>query len=160
MIKTLFRLMTIALLPLITASCSALSGRCLYESRQVLAEGAASVNGTDSVHVQLILHEQRDYQPDKDFSWQILGPALKGDVIAIDLKDQTGKVVYTFPLDPATTSQLSGGFVRLSEGAKINGFLDLLSTKLATVVFTTNHGTVTVPLQNVRVTDWNRPYCS
>lgn len=153
-------LLVCALAPLL-GSCSILSGRCLYELRSVIAEGSVRLSGTDSVHVQLIEDEQRDYQPDKNFSWQILGPSLKGDVIAIDLKDETGKVVYTFPLDAATTSQISGGFVRLSEGAKINGFYDLLSTKRATVVMTTkSHGTLTIPLDSVRPTDWNRPYCS
>jgi hypothetical protein len=143
-------------LAVILSGCGILSGRCLYELRNVNADG-----GTDVASVHLMESEQRDYQPDKNFSWQILGPALKGDVTEMTLRDATGKVVYTFPLDPANTTQLSGGFVRLSEGAQINGFYDLLASRQATVVIVTqSHGTITVPLQNVMPTDWIRPYCS
>lgn len=138
------------------AGCGILSGKCLYEQRNVNADGGVALA---AVHLQE--SEQRDYQPDKNFSWQILGPDIKGDVIEMTLRDATGKVVYTFPLDPANTTQLSGGFVRLSEGAQINGFYDLLASGKATVVIATqSHGTITVPMQKVMPTDWIRPYCS
>jgi hypothetical protein len=138
------------------SGCSILNGRCLYETRNVSAQGVIG-----PVTVFLVEHEQRDYQPDKDFQWQILGPTVKGDVSEMTLRDATGKVVYTFPLDPATTQQLSGGFVRLSEGAQINGFFDLLSSRHASVVIVTrSNGTITIPMQNVTSSDWTRPYCS
>jgi hypothetical protein len=138
------------------SGCLALSGRCLYETRTVSVKENAS-----DVTIDMVESEQRDYQPDKDMSWEIRGPTLKGDVTEITLRDATNRVVYTFPIQSAAIETLSNGFVRQSEGSDINGFFDLLSSRKATVVIVTGtHGTITIPLQNVTSSDWNRPYCS
>ena len=146
---------------LMLSGCSILSGRCLYESRSVTAEGTVSITGADSAFASVMIGEQRDYQPDKNLSWQVRGLSLNGKVTRIDLVDQAGTVKYNFTVDPAGGSQLSGGFVRQSEGANINGFFDLLSSTQAKVVITLDDGSsITIPLKSVRQYDWNRPYCS
>jgi len=145
----------------LVSGCSLLSGRCLYELRSATAEGAVAISSADSAFASVMISEQRDYQPDKDLSWQVRGPSLKGRVTSINLVDQTGAVKYDLGIDAAASPQLSGGFVRQSDGANINGFFDLLSSYQAKVVITLDNGnTVTVPLIIVRKYDWNRPYCS
>lgn len=141
--------------------CNALSGRCLYELRNANAEGSVSISGTDSAFALVTVSEQRDYQPDKNLSWQVRGPLLKGHVTAITLRDQSGTVKYNFDIDAGGSSQLSGGFVRQSEGADINGFFDMLSSGQAKVIIDRDNGTpVTIPLQRITRDDWNRPFCS
>jgi hypothetical protein len=143
------------------AGCSIFSGRCLYETRNVNAEGAIAISGADSAFASVIVSEQRDYQPDKNMSWQVRAPSLKGRVAKIDLVDQDGTVEYNLTVDANQSSQLSGGFVRQSDGANINGFFDILSSANAKVVLTLDSGTsFTIPLVTVRRDDWNRPYCS
>jgi hypothetical protein len=139
----------------------ALSGRCLYEIRGVNAGGAVAISPTDSATAFIVLSEQRDYQPDKDMSWQIRGNSIKGQVSSITLVDQNGATKFTMPVDATANPALSGGFVRQSEGANLNGLFDVLTTRLAKVVITLNNGTsVTIPLYNITRNDWNRPYCS
>ena len=143
------------------SACGIFSGRCLYELRGATAEGTVLISGSDSAFASVQISEQRDYQPDKDLSWQVRAPALKGKVTAIKLVDQTGAVRYDLGVDESATPQLSGGFVRQSDGANINGFFDLLSSYQAKVVITRDNGTsITIPLNIVRKYDWNRPYCS
>jgi hypothetical protein len=152
-------------LSIAVSGCSALSGRCLYESRNVVAPGSVLVNSSDSAYATLSAHEQRDYQPDKDFTWQILGPVLKGHVQSIELYANTAasSPSYAFPLHPATIPALSTGFVRKSEGADIDGLFDVLSRVTAVLRITTDipgKATVVIPLQRVQREDWSRPYCS
>jgi hypothetical protein len=130
------------------------NGKCLFESRNVIVDGTADVAAA-----HLVESEQRDYQPDKDMSWQITGESLQGHVQKITL--QEGPTVrYTFPIQNAP---LTSGFARQSEGANLNGFFDLLSDKKGTIVITTDipaRSTVTIPLLSVQSSDWFRPYCS
>jgi hypothetical protein len=152
-------------LPLVFSGCSLLSGRCLYEVRNVIADGRVMENNVEIASAQLILHEQRDYQPDKNFSWQILGPELKGHTTRIVLRDKASPsaIVYEFPLNPAAQASLASGFVTQNEGANINGFFDLLSSGRAIVVITTDlaqRPTVTLELLTINRDDWSRPYCS
>jgi hypothetical protein len=151
--------------PLVFSSCSLLSGRCLYETRYVNAEGQVLENNLEIAYAQLVHHEQRDYQPDKDFTWQIRGAGLKGHVTRITLRDNAAPstVVYEFPIHADPIMPLASGFVRQSEGANINGFFDLLSSRRAIIVITTDlpqRPTVTIALTNVTRDDWTRPYCS
>jgi hypothetical protein len=152
------------LAPVIAATlggCSILSGRCLYELRNVNAQGAVAISGADSAFASVIVGEQRDYEPDKTLSWQVRAPSLQGTVTKIELLDQKGTLQYNFTVDAVTSAQLSGGFVHQSEGANINGFFDMLSTTQARVVISLDDGSaITIPLKNVRRDDWNRPYCS
>ena len=143
------------------SGCLALSGRCLYETRGVNTSGAILIGAADSVTAYLVLSEQRDYQPDKNMSWQIRGSSLKGQITSITLVDQAGDIRFTMPLDAPSTPQLSGGFVRQSEGANLSGLFDVLASGQAKVVIKRTDGTfITVPLQNITRNDWNRPYCS
>ncbi len=155
-------LMALAAAPLIFSNCGLLSGRCLYELRNVVAEGSLVENNVTIAVAHLVESEQRDYQPDKDFSWQITGETLKGHVTKITLQDGAS-IRYEFPVEDPSRPALSVGFVRQSEGANINGFWDFLSDRKGTVVITTDlpsRSSVTVPLLNVQSSDWNRPYCS
>jgi hypothetical protein len=149
-------------LPLAASNCMLLSGRCLYEIRSVLVEGRALENNVMIAAAHLIESEQRDYQPDKDFSWQITGETLKGHVTRITLQEGSA-IRYEFPIMDSSRPDLSSGFVRQSEGANVNGFWDLLSDRNAAIVITTDvpsRSTVTIPLLDVRSDDWSRPYCS
>lgn len=143
-------------------NCMLLSGRCVYELRNVNAEGTVVENSVIIAAASLTESEQRDYQPDKDMSWQITGSVLKGHVQKITLQEGA-TVRYEFPIDDAVRPSLSSGFVRQSEGANLNGFFDLLTDRKGTVVITTDipsRSTVTIPLLNIQDSDWNRPYCS
>ena len=151
--------------PMAFSSCMLFSGRCLYENRNVIAEGQRLDNNMVIASAQLILHEQRDYEPDKNFSWQIQGPELKGHVTRITLGDNAApsSVLYDFPIHTDPRLVLASGFVRQSEGANVNGFFDLFSSRRAIVVIATDlpaSPTVTVELLNVTRDDWSRPYCS
>ena len=157
--------LTLLALPLIFSNCMLLSGRCLYENRNVIAEGQRLDNNMVIAAAQLILHEQRDYEPDKNFSWQIQGPELKGHATRITLRDNAAPsvVLYEFPIHADPRMVLASGFVRQSEGANVNGFFDLFSSRRAIVVITTDlpqRPTVTVELSTVTRDDWSRPYCS
>ena len=164
--RRLRKAMPAVLIPFFLNSCMLLSGRCLYETRNVIADGTAP-NGTTSIIAQakLILGEQRDYQPDKVFSWQITGPDLKGHVTKIALRDNAapGTDRYVFEIVDAARPDLSSGAVTQNAGANLNGLFDLLSSKRAIVVITTDipgQTTVTIPLLNATKDDWSRPYCS
>lgn len=149
-------------LPMAASSCMLLSGRCLYELRNVVAEGTLLENNLTIAAAHMVESEQRDYQPDKDFSWQISGEGLKGHVTRITLQEGAS-VRYEFPINDSFRPDLSNGFVRQSEGANLNGFWDLLSDRKGTVVISTDlpsRSTVTLPLLNIQSSDWNRPYCS
>ena len=149
-------------LPLVASNCMLLSGRCLYELRNVVADGSNLENNIPIAVAHLVESEQRDYQPDKDFSWQITGETLKGHVTRI-LLQEGATIRYEFPISDSSRPDLSSGFVRQSEGANINGFWDLLSDRKGTVVISTDlpsRSTVTITLLNVQSSDWTRPYCS
>ena len=163
--RRLKSILTVLAVPAALSNCMLFSGRCLYENRNVIAEGQRLENNVVIASAQLILHEQRDYEPDKSFSWQIEGPELKGHVTRITLRDNAGpsSVLYEFPVHTDPRFVLASGFVRQSEGANVNGFFDLFSSRRAIVVITTDlpaRQTVTVELSNVRRDDWSRPYCS
>ena len=161
--KAIRLFLVLAILPL-ASNCLVLSGRCMYELRNALAFGRVTFTATDSVYVQLQENEQRDYQPDKDFSWQITGASLKGHVQKIVLLPAGSSTPrYDFPISGDNVPSLSSGAVSQSEGADINGFYDLLTSGTAVVRITTDIPgltTINVTLQNVQKTDWNRPYCS
>ncbi len=153
---------SIASAAILFSNCSVLSGRCLYELRNVIADGSVLENNIEIAAAHFVESEQRDYQPDKNMSWQITGESLKGHVQTIVLKDGSA-TRYEFPVEIESRPALSVGFVRQSEGANLNGFFDLLSSRTATIVITTDlpsRPVVTIPLQNVQSDDWNRPYCS
>jgi hypothetical protein len=130
-----------------------------------MAEGRVLESNAEIASAQLILHEQRDYEPDKDFGWQILEPQLKGHTTRITLRDNAAPstVFYEFPIHADPRMVLASGTVRQTEGANINGFFDLLSSGRAIVVITTDlpeRPTVTIALSSVSREDWSRPYCS
>jgi hypothetical protein len=127
--------------------------------------GSVMTSVTDSASATLVASEQRDYQPDKNFSWQVLGPDLRNHVQKIVLLGSATASAprYEFPLDPPASSQLSGGFVRETEGAKLDGMFELLSSANAVVRVTTDlpdKSIVVIPLSHVQREDWSRPYCS
>ena len=158
-------IIALAALPLVISNCSLLSGRCLYETRYAAAVGQVLESNLEIAFAELNIHEQRDYQPDKDFTWHIRGAELKGHVTRITLRDNAAPstVVYEFPIHANPSMPVASGFVRQSEGANINGFFDLLSSRRAIIVITTDlpqRPTVTIALTNVTGDDWTRPYCS
>src|SRR5215216_31629 len=102
------------------------SGRCLYELRNVIADGSVLENTLPIAAAHMVEIEQRDYQPDKDFSWQITGETLKGHATRITLQEGS-TIRYEFLVEGTSRPDLSSGFVRQSEGANLNGFWDLLS---------------------------------
>ena len=151
--------------PLFFSNCSLLSGRCLYETRYSAAVGQVLETNLEIAFAELNIHEQRDYQPDKDFTWHIRGTELKGHVTRITLRDSAApsNVFYEFPIHADPKMPLSSGFVRQTEGANLNGFFDLLSSRRAIIVITTDlaqRPTVTIALSSVTGDDWSRPYCS
>ncbi|HEX6574045.1 MAG TPA: hypothetical protein VF042_03665 [Gemmatimonadaceae bacterium] len=163
--NNLRRFIALVIVSVSFSGCNLLNGRCLYELRNVVASGSVALTPTDSVLVELQETEQRDYEPNKDFSWQITGPSLKGHVQRIVLLPSSASSTpsFEFPLSGDNTPVLTSGFVHQSTGANINGFYDLLSSRTAIVRITTDipgRTTVDVPLPNVQKTDWNRPYCS
>ena len=165
LMKRAFQLATIVIVATTLSSCTLLSGRCLYESRAVSASGSVLTSGTDSASAILNEGEQRDYQPNKSFSWQILGPDLKNHVKSIALYESglVSPVRYAFPIHPATMSWLSTGSVSENEGADLSGMFNLLSTGNAIIRITTDLADkplVTIPLTRVQKEDWSRPYCS
>jgi hypothetical protein len=159
------RVTSLLALAVVVSSCNILSGRCLYELRNAQVYGAASLGGTDSLAANIIETEQRDYQPDKDMSWQIVGPALKGHVQKIVLLENGTATTpsYEFPIASESVPALSNGFVSQAQGANLNGFYDLLTSGTAVIRVTTDipgKTQIDVVLKNVQKTDWNRPYCS
>ena len=161
----IFRLPFLAGIVVLATSCNILSGRCLYELRNAQAFGGVSLGGADSLTASIVETEQRDYQPDKDMSWQIVAPALKGHVQKIVLLESGTATAprYDFTIAPETVSALSNGFVSQSGGADLNGFYDLLTSGTAVIRVTTDipgKTQIDLVLQNVQKTDWNRPYCS
>lgn len=164
MMKVIRALIVLAVVPL-ASSCLLLSGRCVYELRNVMAYNSILLNGTDSLTASVLETEQRDSDPDKDMSWQIRGTPLKGHVLKIVLLASATSTTpsYEFPLAAENMPALSNGFVRQSEGANLNGFFDLLKTGTAVIRITTDipgRTQIDLVLQNVQKTDWNRPYCS
>jgi hypothetical protein len=166
LMKRVAYLGTLGILSMIVSSCSLLSGRCLFESRAVTATGSVVTSTTDSASAILNLGEQRDYQPNRSFSWQILGPDLKNHVKSIVLIE-SGPISpgwYDFPVHPATISWLSTGSVSVNEGAVLpSGMFNLLSTGNAIIRITTDLAdkpSVSIPLTRVQKEDWSRPYCS
>jgi hypothetical protein len=160
-----FRLCFVLGIIVLASGCNILSGRCIYELRNVQAFGSVSLGGTDSLTANIVETEQRDSQPDKDMSWQILAPALKGHVQKIVLLESGTATTprYEFPVAPETVSALSSGFVTQSAGADINGFYDLLASGTAVIRVTTDipgKTQIDLVLRHVQKTDWNRPYCS
>ena len=159
------RMFSLLAISLSASSCALFSGRCLYESRSVIVAGGAATATSDSLSAVLSVSEQRDYQPDRNFTWQISGPELKNHVQRIVLTE-TGAVSavrYDFPLNPSTIPPLSTGFVRESEGTSLSGMFDLLSSGNAVIRITTDlpdRPVVTIPLTRVQREDWSRPYCS
>ena len=142
-----------------------LSGRCLYELRNVIASGTFAENSIEIASARLIEGEQRDYEPNKNFSWVVDAPTLKGHVQSVVLRDNAEPAVvkYDLGIAPAGYPSVSSGAVSQNEGANINGFFDFLSSRRAIVVITTDipaRQTVTVPLTNIERDDWSRPYCS
>jgi len=155
----------LAFVSLAASNCMLLSGRCLYELRNVYVTGSVVTSTIDSASAILVQSEQRDYQPDRDFSWQILGPDLKNHVQSIVLLETstTSTPRYDFPLHPSTFQALSSGFVRESEGTDLRGMFDLLSSGKAIIRITTDltdKTSVVIPLTRVKRDDWSRPYCS
>ena len=147
------------------SNCMLLSGRCVYELRGVNTSGSTLITSIDSVHAEVIVDEQRDFEPDKNMSWQITGPSLKGHVTRITLEDNSAspRTLYDFPLAPSSIPMLSNGFVRQSEGANLNGFFDLLGANRGFVIIRTDLAAqpiVTIRLLTIFKSDWNRPYCS
>jgi len=141
------------------------SGRCLYETRNVMATGSVNASGGITASAELILAEQRDYQPDKNFSWTIVSAPLKGHAERIVLQDNSAgaRILYEFPIATDPRPALSSGFVTQSQGGNINGFFDLLSSDRGLIVITTDLPalpSLTVPLTPSRKDDWSRPYCS
>ena len=150
---------------LAASNCMLLSGRCVYELRGVNTSGSALITSSDSVHAEVIVDEQRDFEPDKNMSWQITGPSLKGHVTRITLEDNSAspRTLYDFPLAPASVPMLSNGFVRQSEGANLNGFFDLLGANRGFIIIRTDlaaQAILTIRLLTIFKSDWNRPYCS
>lgn len=160
-LKTFFLLAT----ALPVSGCALLSGRCLFESRAVIVSGGAVTVGSDSLSALLSVSEQRDHEPDRNFTWQIHGPELKNHVQRIVLVEagSVSAVRHEFPLNPATFPPLSTGFVRESEGTNLSGMFDLLASGNAVIRITTDlpdRPVVTIPLTRVQREDWSRPYCS
>ena len=147
------------------SSCALLSGRCLYETRGVDVSGSVATSATDSASAMLVVGEQRDYEPDRNFSWQILGADLRNHVQTIVLLETATASVprFNFPLHPSTIPPLSSGFVRESEGTDLRGMFDVLSSGKAVIRITTDlpdKASVVIPLTHVQRSDWSRPYCS
>jgi hypothetical protein len=141
------------------------SGRCLYESRGVNAAGSVATSTSDSASAILVEGEQRDYEPDRNMSWQILGADLKNHVQSIALLESATASTprFTFPLHPSTIPPLSSGFVRESEGTDLRGMFDVLSSGKAVIRIATDlsdNSTVVIPLTVIQRNDWSRPYCS
>jgi hypothetical protein len=160
-----FRLLSLAAISLAASNCMLLSGRCVYELRGVNTSGSVLITSSDSVHAELTVDEQRDFEPDKNMSWQITGPSLKGHVTRITLEDNSAspRTLYDFPLAPSSIPMLSNGFVRHSEGANLNGFFDLLGDNRGFIIIRTDltaQPIVTIRLLTTFKSDWNRPYCS
>ena len=141
-----------------------LSGRCLYEIRGVNAAGSVATSATDSASALLVDSEQRDYEPDRNMSWQILGADLKNHVQSIALLETATASAprFSFPLHPPTIPPLSSGFVRESESTDLRGLFDILSSGKAVIRVTTDlaGNAVLIPLIRVERSDWSRPYCS
>jgi hypothetical protein len=150
------------------SSCTLLSGKCLYETRNVLASGSIATSSTDSASAIVTETEQRDYQPSKDFSWQISGPDLKGHVQQIVFLETATASTPRFVFDihqSSTIPLLSSGYFREGEVAGLNfsGLYDLLWSREAVIRITTDlpaRPTVVIPLTRVQGSDWTRPYCS
>ena len=148
-----------------TSGCALLSGRCLYETRGVDVSGSVVTSATDSASAMLVNGEQRDYEPDRNLSWQILGEDLKNHVQAIVLLETATASAsrFNFPLNPSTIPPLSSGFVRESDGTDLRGMFDVLSSGKAVIRITTDlpeKASVVIPLTHVQRFDWSRPYCS
>src|SRR5215211_3859040 len=125
------RVAALCLAAMSTSSCLLFSGRCIYETRNVITRGIISENGAAILTAEVIVGEQRDSDPDKDFHWQITGATLVGHVQSISFVDNTAKskVLYELPLFTGSVPNflISSGAVRQTEGAKLNGFFDVLA---------------------------------
>jgi hypothetical protein len=137
---------------------------CLYELRGVQVEGTLSEAATEVMSVNIVVSEQRDYQPDKNMSWGFRSASLKGHVTSAVLRDASDetKILYQFPLQNLANDYFSSGFVRQSEGANLNGLFAVLSDGRGVVELRTDlPGKETVKYQPPRkyVQNWNRPKC-
>jgi hypothetical protein len=150
-----------------TSGCLLFSGRCIYELRNVITRGVITENGAETFNAELIVGEQRDHEPDKDFHWQITGATMVGHVQSISFVDKNAKstVLYELPLftgqQPAFL--ISSGAVRQSGGAKLNGFFDILAKGRGLLIVRTDlpgKAVIEVPLPVESYQDWSRPYCS
>ena len=142
-----------------------LSGRCIYESRNVITTGALTESGVSILSAQVIVHEQRDADPDKDISWQITAATLQGHVQSVVLVDNAAKsnILFTFPVPTQNPNVISSGFARQTEGAQLNGLFDLVSSGRGMLLIQTDlpgKSLIELPLKVESKEDWSRPYCS
>src|SRR5690349_23181583 len=96
--RTMASSVAMPLMLLSASGCLALSGRCIYETRNVITHGLVTESGATILDAQLIVGEQRDYEPDKDFHWQITGATLVGHVQSISLVDKNAKSTVLYDL--------------------------------------------------------------
>lgn len=150
-----------------SSSCLLFSGRCIYEMRNVITRGIVSENNAPILTAEVIVGEQRDSDPDKDFHWQITGITFVGHVQSISFVDNTAKskVLYDLPLFTGQMPNflISSGAVQQTQGAKISGFYDILAKGHGLLIIKTDlpgKAIIEVPLPVEDRQDWHRPYCS
>jgi hypothetical protein len=165
--RTIANNFALPLMLLSASGCLALSGRCLFESRNVITRGSVVEAGDTTLAAELIVGEQRDFEPDKDFHWQITGIRFVGHVQSISFVDNAAKSTMLFDLPVFTGQQptflVSSGAVTQSNGANLNGFFDILSKGRGLLLIRTDlpgKALIEVPLPVYQQQDWTRPYCS
>jgi hypothetical protein len=137
---------------------------CLYELRAIGATGTALSSEPDYLKASITVGEQRDYQPDKNMSWSLMGAAAKSHVTSATFRDAAdeSKPLYVFQTGGPAPEIVSSGFVTQREGASLNGFFDILAGGRGIVDVRTDipgRETLRITLVKQSQQDWYRPKC-
>jgi hypothetical protein len=166
-----FRIRSAALvaLPLYMSGCALISGRCTYETRHVLAEGAILDGPMVVANGSLHVGGTRGSLNHRSVSLTVTTSALAGHITGLRLVDSSDPATTLLDL-PITDSPSSPGtvFGELRQEADasspaLGGIFEIVRSNRAVIHITTDlpdRPPLTLPLMVVQTDDWHRPFCS
>src|SRR5687767_4678686 len=155
-------------LPLYLSGCALISGRCTFESRHVLAEGAIldgpMVVANGSLHVA----GTRGSLNHRSIGWTITTSPLAGHITGLRLVDSSDPATTLLELpityDPSSPGTDFGELHQEADAASpaLGGIFELVRSNRAVFHITTDlpdRPQLTLPLAVVQTEDWSRPFC-
>lgn len=156
-------------LPLYMSGCGLISGRCTYETRHVLADGAvmngAMVEANGSLHVG----GTRGSLNHRSLSWTITTSSLAGHITGLRLVDSTDPATTLLDLPvtyhPSSPETILGDVRQEADASSpaLGGIFEIVRSNRAVLHIATDlpdRPQVTLQLTVVQSDDWSRPFCS